>query len=112
MNMARLSTFIEAEQLTLDDVLAEFRDEAPPEVVAAVEIGPDPDAAGADQGLTGDVSQAKIGTVSHNGTCPYTQQCEERRRQLPTYREYQPCHWMAWGDWRRCPIYRRNGGTK
>lgn len=101
--MAKLSAFTDSEQLSLDDVLAEFRDASPPKRHPDVEIGPDPE-------LQGDVSQTKIGTELHNGTCPYTQRCEERRRQLSTYRPFQLCHWRAWGDWRRCPIY-RNGGN-
>jgi hypothetical protein len=48
---------------------------------------------------------------SHNGICPYTQRCEKRRANLPIYRPGQPCHWVAWGDWERCPIY-QNGGAR
>jgi hypothetical protein len=98
--MSKMAAFKATQQLSLDDVLAEFRDASPPEGTAAVGI---PTAAIAE----GDVS----GPETHNGLCPCTQQCEERRRQLPTYREHQQCHWLAWGDWRRCPIY-RNGGAK
>jgi hypothetical protein len=46
---------------------------------------------------------------SRNGTCPYTQECDQRRRRLPTYREHQPCHWRVFWQWRDCPIY-KNGG--
>lgn len=117
--MTRLAMFISSEQLSPDDVLAEFRDESPSEVTAAVEKGASGPTAGAgpelimaDLEAEGDVSQAEIGTEPHNGTCPYTQQCEPRRRRLSTYRQYQPCHWRAWGDWRRCPIYRNDGSAE
>ena len=43
-----------------------------------------------------------------NGTCPYANHCETRRRRLPTYRPEVPCHWVAWGDWRCCPIFKSN----
>jgi hypothetical protein len=102
--MARISAFTDSEQLSLDDVLAELRDTSPPEVTAAVGIP----TSGA---IRGDVSHLKIGIEPHNdGDCPYMQRCEKRRRRLPHYRETIPCHWRAWGDWRRYPIY-RNGAT-
>lgn len=104
MSIARLNAFTNSEQLSLDDMLAEFRAGVPPEVTAAVGIP-------TSVATEGDVSQVKIGIELHDdGDCPYTQRCEERRRQLSTYRPFQPCHWRAWGDWRRCPIY-RNGGN-
>jgi len=116
--MTRLSAFTDSEQLSLDDTLAELRDETPPETAregrkepAVVTAGADPDVIRTELDTQGDVLQVKIGTEPHNGTCPYIQQCEIRRRRLPTYRPFQPCHWRAWGDWQRCPIY-RNGGKQ
>jgi hypothetical protein len=114
--MANLNAFTDSEQLSLDDVLAEFRDASPPEAprerpkrASVITAGTDPDVIRADLDTQGDVSQVKVGTEPHNGTYLYTQQCEIRRRRLPTYRPSQPCHWRAWGDWQSCPIY-RNGG--
>ena len=115
--MARLSAFTDSEQLSLDDVLADW-DDLPPEGVAAVEkgasgptIGADPDVIMADLDTQGDVSQAKIGTEPHlDGDCPYAEQCEPRRRKLSTYRRYQKCHWRTFWQWRQCPIY-QNGGN-
>ena len=117
--MARIATFTEAEQLALDGVLAEFRDGNPPEAAregrkepSVATAGVDPDAAGADLEMVGDVSRMEIGTEPHlNGDCPYVAQCEPRRRKLSTYREHQPCHWRAFWQWQNCPIY-RNGGAK
>ena len=43
-----------------------------------------------------------------NGTCPYADLCQVRRQRLPTYRPGHPCHWRAWGDWQRCPIFGNN----
>jgi len=113
--MARLGAFTDSDQLSLDDVLAEFRAEAPPESVAAVEkgtsmapAGADPDVLRSSRTTIGDVSQAKIGTETHfDGDCPNAQQCERERQQRPYYLPSR-CHWQAWGDWRRCP--KLNGG--
>jgi hypothetical protein len=108
--MSKLGAFKTAQQISLDDALAEFRAEAPPESVTAVKKEPSVITAGPDQELQVATKEAKKGIEPHNGLCPYTQECETRRQRLPTYRQYQPCHWVAWGDWRRCPIY-RNGGS-
>jgi hypothetical protein len=114
--MARLSDITGSTQLSLDDVLVEFRADPPPEAAregrkepSVATAGADPDVIMADLETVGNVSQVKKGTESHNGICPYTQQCETRRRRLPTYRQHQLCHWLAWGDWWRCPIYRSGG---
>jgi len=110
--MAKLSTFTEAEQLPLEELLAEFRDEAPPEAAREGRKEPSVATAGADLEMVGDVSRMEIGTEPHlNGDCPYVAQCEPRRRKLSTYREHQPCHWRAFWQWQNCPIY-RNGGAK
>jgi hypothetical protein len=88
----KLSAFSSSEQLNLDDVLAEFEGD---EIITDSDNrkGYNPEEA-----------------VTSNGTCPYTQECEARRRRLPHYRPTIPCHWVAWGDWQqRCPIY-KNGG--
>ena len=93
--MSKLADIKGGQQLALDDVLAEFRDEAPLE--------------GEKGGQHGSCFRTTLGIESHNGLCPYTTQCETRRRRLPTYRQYQPCHWIAWRNVGGCPIY-RNGG--
>jgi hypothetical protein len=95
--MAKLSVFTDSEQLSLDDVLAEFRDEAPPEVVAAIPYG-------ASVITGGDVSQAKIGTVSHNGLCPYMQECYQALGLV-----HQHCAWNLDDPptWRFCGGYKR-----
>jgi hypothetical protein len=101
--MAKLSSFTKAEQLALADVLTEFRDASPQEATTADQIG-------SSVANTEALKRDEIGTEPHFDDCPYAEQCEPRRRKLSTYRQYQPCHWRAWGDWRRCPIY-RNGGN-
>lgn len=40
-----------------------------------------------------------------DGDCPFREQCEERRRQLSTYRQYVPCHWITWWHVAGCSIY-------
>ena len=111
--MAKLSTFTEAEQLPLEELLAEFRAEVPPEAAregrkepSVATAGVDPDAAGADLETVGDISEAKIGTDPHNGACPYAAKCDKRRRRLSTYREGIPCHWVSFWNVAGCPIYR------
>lgn len=47
---------------------------------------------------------------SGDGHCPFTAECNERRRRLPTYRQYQECHWAAWRNVADCPIYRKRNG--
>ena len=130
--MARLTAFAEAEQLSLDDVLAEFRDGAPPEglsaarqAVAATEKGDprlpavtDPDVIRADLGTQGDVSQAKIGSEPHDGLsaltqaglCPFRAECYEALGLVT-----QHCAWNLDDPptWRFCGGYkRRNGGIR
>jgi hypothetical protein len=113
--MTTLDAILDAgqQQLMLDELLAEIEAEnrvgSPLSGVAVVEKEPSAITAGVDPELRGDVSQPEIGTEPHNGLCPYTQRCEGRRRKLSTYREYQPCHWVAWRRWKDCPIY-QNGG--
>jgi hypothetical protein len=50
--------------------------------------------------------EAEEEDIPLNGTCPYASHCEMRRARLSHYRPDQPCHWLAWGDWQRCPIFR------
>jgi len=116
--MSKIAAFTQAEQLALDDVLAEFRDETPPETArerpkepSVITAGADPDVIMADLDTQGDVSQAKIGTEPHlDSDCPYAEQCEPRRQKLSTYRPGQACHWRVFWQWRQCPIY-QNGGN-
>jgi len=113
--MARLSAFTDSEQLSLDDVLAEFRDTSPPGGVAAVEkkasgpaIGADPDVIRTELDTQGDVSQAKIGTEPHNPAsstlCPFRQECYKTLG-LAT----QHCSWNQDDPptWRFCGGYKR-----
>lgn len=103
-----------AAQLSLDDLLAVLeaaeRDDFPPEPVPSVTAGADPEAVAAIEGAAVATERAEIGPTSHDGTCPHKFHCEMRRRRLPHYRPEVPCHWVTWGDWRRCPIY-QNGGN-
>jgi hypothetical protein len=92
--MARMTAFTEAERLSLDDVLAEFRAEFPSAVITK-----------------GDVSQAKLGPESHNnGLCPFMAECYESLGLV-----HQHCSWNLDDPptWRFCGGYRRrNGGVK
>jgi hypothetical protein len=101
--MTRLSAFTGSEQLSLDDVLAEFRDTSPPEDMTAGAIR-------ASVITSGDVSQVKIGTEPHNGLCPYMQECYQALGLV-----HQHCAWNLDDPptWRFCGGYRRrNGGVK
>jgi len=113
--MGRLTVFIEAEQLSLDDMLAEFRAEAPPEVTTAVEkgasgptIGADPEVIMADLDTQGDVSEAKIGTELHNGLCPFMAECYEALGLVS-----QHCSWNQDDPptWRFCGAYKEMEAT-
>jgi len=108
----------QGEQMSIDEYLALDRDETPLEPILEGEKSPSTITAGADPAMIMAIEDGAVATEwgekgrePHDGTCPYTQQCETRRRRLPTYRPEVPCHWAAWGDWARCPIYRRNGGN-
>jgi len=96
--MGKLATFKTTQQISLDDALAEFRDDPPPEGEKGGQRGPE--------------NRTALGTEPHlDGDCPYVAQCESRRRKLSTYREHQPCHWRAFWQWWRCPIFKNGGIT-
>jgi len=97
------------QQMTIDEYLNLDRDETPQAGMTAGDIGVDPNPIGTELVTVGDVSHPKKGTGPHDGDCPHSQQCELERQQLPYYLPPR-CHWRAWGDWERCPIY-RNGGN-
>jgi len=111
--MTKLATFTEAEQLNLDDVLAEFRDASPPEDVAVIEKGASGPTAGADpdeRALQPATKGAEIGLEFHNGLCPFKAECYESLG-LKT----QHCAWNLDEPptWRFCGGYkRRNGGIR
>lgn len=94
--MGRLSAFADSEQLSLDDVLAEFRDASPSEGVVVATIG--------------DVSQAKTGIGPHDGLCPFRAECY---RSLGIEKQECGWNWDSPPTWHLCGGYRRrNGGMK
>lgn len=106
------------QQMTIDEYLALDRDASPPEPPregpkepSTITAGTDPNPIRTELVTVGDVSRVKKGTEPHlDGNCPYVVQCESRRQRLSTYREHQPCHWLAFRNVGGCPIY-RNGGN-